>query len=57
MINVDDIYEFELRTYASDYYYTVYQNHTKLRNGKRLIPKGENPRFYWVGDTYVPKFS
>lgn len=57
MINVDDIYEFELRTYASDYYYTVYQNHTKLGNGKRFIPNGENPSFYWVGDTYVPKFS
>ena len=55
--NIQEIEEFEMKLYAPDYFYNVYQKYTKLRNGKVLIPIGERPAFYWLGNTYVRRFD
>lgn len=55
-IYIPDVKEFEMAVYAHDYYYDTYQKHTRLRNGKIVIPKGENPDFYWIGDKYIRHF-
>ena len=55
--NIKEIEEFEMKLYAPDYFYNVYQKYTKLRNGKVLIPIGEQPAFYWLGNTYVRRFD
>jgi hypothetical protein len=54
--DIDAVYNFELSTYASEYYLNVYQKYKVLRNGKVLSPKGKKPMFYWLGDTYVHRF-
>lgn len=54
--NLNDVKEFELMCYAPTYYYNVYENYMMLRSGRRLIPNGEKPRFYWRGNTFVPFF-
>ena len=55
-LNFEDIYEFEMMTYAPDYYNNVYLNYKMLRNGKRIIPVGERPMFFWCGDKYIHNF-
>ena len=55
-MNLDDIYEFEMMTYAPDYYYNIYMNYKILRSGKRIIPVGERPMFFWCEDKYIPNF-
>lgn len=55
-INMQDVFEFEMATYAPSYYYGTYVNYMKLRNNKYIIPKGQIPNFYWFGNEYVMKF-
>ena len=55
-IYIPDVKEFEMATYDSDYYYGTYLKYMRLRNGKIVIPKGEKPNFYWIGDKYIRHF-
>ena len=55
-IDLHKAYEFELELNAPKYFKNVYSKYTRLRTGKRLIPVGERPMFYWVGDKYVQRF-
>lgn len=55
-IDLEQAYEFEIRTYAPDYYYDSYLNYMTTRSGKRLFPGGKKPVFYWRGDNYVCTF-
>lgn len=48
--------EFEMEIYAPKYYHETYKNYMKLRSGRRLIPKGELPEFYWCAGKYIQRF-
>lgn len=56
-INVPEVYEFEMETYAPEYYYKIYSKYMRLRNGKVIIPPGEKPNFYWIGDRYIQHYE
>ena len=49
--------EFEMELYAPKYYKKTYQGYMKLRSGRRVIPLGERPRFYWCGGKYYMRFE
>ena len=55
-IDFDEVYEFEMETYAPDYYYGTYLKYPVAENGMRIIPPGEKPLFYWRGNDYVCTF-
>lgn len=55
-INIEEAYEYEMSIYDPDYYYDIYSKYMVLRNGKRLIPKGSIPKFYWCGNEYIRAF-
>ena len=48
--------EFEMKLYAPKYYDETYENYMKLRSGRRLIPSGEIPEFYWCAGKYIQRF-
>jgi hypothetical protein len=55
-IDLDEVYEFEMETYAPDYYYDTYLKYPVAENGVRAIPPGEKPLFYWRGGEYACTF-
>ena len=55
-INIEEAYDFEMATYAPDYYFNVYKNYMTLRSGSILIPHGKRPCFFWCGDKYIQRF-
>ena len=55
-INKQEAYEFEMATYAPDYFYDVYAKYKRSNDGKLLVPEGEKPVFYWRGGDYVHTF-
>ena len=55
-INLEDVKEFEMYIYDSEYYLNIYSNYKKLRNGKIIIPRGQHPNFYWSGDKLIRAF-
>lgn len=55
-INKQEAYEFEMATYAPEYFYNVYAKYKRSDYGKRLVPEGEKPVFYWRGGHYVHAF-
>lgn len=55
-INAYKVYEFEMEVYSPDYYNNVYLQYMYLRSGRRLIPKRNQPSFYWEGDDYIKRF-
>ena len=48
--------EFEMKLYAPKYYHETYDNYMKLRSGRRLVPSGELPKFYWSAGKYIQRF-
>ena len=55
-IDIQKAREFEMKLYAPKYYQETYENYMKLRSGRRLIPKGELPEFYWCAGKYIQRF-
>jgi len=55
-IDIEEAYDFEMETYAPDYYYNVYKNYMILRSGRVLVPHGKRPCFFWCGDKYIQRF-
>ena len=55
-IDIQKAREFEMKLYAPKYYHETYENYMKLRSGRRLIPKGELPEFYWSAGKYIQRF-
>ena len=55
-IDLREAREFEMKTYAPKYYRKTYENYMKLRSGRRLIPVGERPEFYWCAGKYIQRF-
>ena len=55
-INVYDVYEFEMELYDPEYYFNTYLQYKRLRSGRLVIPRGEEPCFYWRGNTYTRRF-
>ena len=55
-IDLDEVYEFEMETYAPDYYFGTYLRYPVAENGVRAIPPGEKPLFYWRGNEYACTF-
>jgi hypothetical protein len=55
-IDLDEVYEFEMETYAPEYYFDIYLEYPVAENGVRAIPPGEKPIFYWRGDEYIRTF-
>jgi len=54
-IDIIDVNEFEMMSYAPDYFYDVYENFMVLRNGKTLVPDGQMPHFFWDCDRYIQR--
>lgn len=55
-INFQKAREFEMKLYAPKYYHETYENYMKLRSGRRLVPSGELPKFYWCAGKYIQRF-
>ena len=55
-INLQKAREFEMELYAPKYYHETYENYMKLRSGRRLIPEGKKPEFYWCAGKYIQRF-
>ena len=55
-INIQKVQEFEMKMYASKYYNNIYSKYLILRNGKRIIPDGKYPQFYWSCGKYIKRF-
>jgi len=55
-IDIQEAYEFEMSVYAPTYYQDTYIKYMMLRNGKRIIPQGKIPKFYWYNDKYTQRF-
>ena len=55
-IDLNKAREFEIELYAPKYYKETYSNYTKMRSGRRLIPEGEKPEFYWCAGKYIQRF-
>ena len=56
MVNLYEVYEYEMSIYAPEYYYNTYLSYMRLRSGRIVIPPGEEPMFYWIGNEYVKAF-
>lgn len=55
-IDIQKAREFEMELYAPKYYHETYEKYMKLRSGRRLIPSGELPEFYWCAEKYIQRF-
>ena len=55
-IDTQEAYEFEMSVYAPTYYQGTYKKYMMLRNGRRIIPQGKIPKFYWHNDRYTQRF-
>lgn len=55
-IDLNEAREFEMKLYAPKYYHETYENYMKLRSGRRIIPSGEVPKFYWCAENYIQRF-
>ena len=55
-IDIQKAREFEMKLYAPKYYHETYENYMKLRSGRRVIPSGELPEFYWCAGKYIQRF-
>lgn len=55
-INLQEVREFEMSIYAPEYYNNTYTKYKTVRSGRRIIPEGKQPKFYWSSGQYIQRF-
>lgn len=55
-IDLQEVREFEMSIYAQEYYTNTYKKYKTVRSGRRIIPEGKQPKFYWSSGRYIQRF-